>query len=256
MNRLSLSDRILEERSRNHLTQEELARRLGVSKAAVSKWECGQSLPDIALLPQIASLFSVTLDDLFGYKPLASEEKREEVTERLQALLAEDPAQAAAYAERQSARYWSDPELLKAVGLALYVKAIEPSISDEANCPEPTSRVADLAERILRRVLQLDPDGPSTDFVLQALCILLASEGREDQLFRSLAVRFDPSTMGACRVAASLRLELFSLEALKARALLSRNAPSNRRVIVLTSPWASSAGLPTMRIAGSSLAIV
>lgn len=170
MNRLSLSDHILEERIRNHLTQEELACRLGVSKAAVSKWECGQSLPDIALVPQIASLFSVTLDDLFGYKPLASEEKREEVTERLQALLAEDPA-----------RYWSDPELLKAIGLALYVKAIEPSASDEANCPEPASHVANLAERILRRVLQLDPDGPSTDFVLQALCILLASEGREGQ---------------------------------------------------------------------------
>lgn len=181
MNRLSLSERILEERIRNHLTQEELACRLGVSKAAVSKWECGQSLPDIALVPQIASLFSVTLDDLFGYKPLASEEKREEVTERLQALLAEDPVQAAAYAERQSARYWSDPELLKAVGLALYVKAIEPSVSDGANCPEPASHVADLAERILRRVLQLDPDDPSTDFVLQALCILLASEGREGQ---------------------------------------------------------------------------
>ena len=181
MNRSLLSERILEERIRNHLTQEELACRLGVSKAAVSKWECGQSLPDIALVPQIASLFSVTLDDLFGYKPLASEEKREEVTEWLQALLAEDPAQAATYAERQSARYWSDPELLKAVGLALYVKAIEPSASDEANCPEPASHVANLAERILRRVLQLDPDGPSTDFVLQALCILLASEGREGQ---------------------------------------------------------------------------
>lgn len=181
MNRSLLSERILEERIRNHLTQEELACRLGVSKAAVSKWECGQSLPDIALVPQIASLFSVTLDDLFGYEPLAGEEKREEVTEWLQALLAEDPAQAATYAERQSARYWPDPELLKAVGLALYVKAIEPSISDEANCPEPTSRVADLAERILRRVLQLDPDGPSTGFVLQALCILLASEGREGQ---------------------------------------------------------------------------
>ncbi|MCI9495916.1 MAG: helix-turn-helix transcriptional regulator [Adlercreutzia mucosicola] len=39
MNRLSLSERILEERIRNHLTQEELACRLGVSKAAVSKWE-------------------------------------------------------------------------------------------------------------------------------------------------------------------------------------------------------------------------
>lgn len=105
MSRLSLSDRILEERSRNHLTQEELARRLGVSKAAVSKWECGQSLPDIALLPKMASLFSITLDDLFGYEPVASEEKREEIVGQLQGLLAKDPARAAEYAEQQVARY-------------------------------------------------------------------------------------------------------------------------------------------------------
>ena len=181
MNRLSLSDRILEERSRNHLTQEELARRLGVSKAAVSKWECGQSLPDIALLPKMASLFSITLDDLFGYEPVASEEKREEVVGQLQGLLAKEPAQAAEYAEQQVARYWSDSELLRAVGLVHYAKAIEPSASDEANCPEPASHAANLAERILRRVLQIDPDDPSTDIVLQALCILLASEGREGQ---------------------------------------------------------------------------
>ena len=177
MNRLSLSDRILEERSRNHLTQEELARRLGVSKAAVSKWECGQSLPDIALLPKMASLFSITLDDLFGYEPVASEEKREEIVGQLQGLLAKEPARAAEYAEQQVARYWSDSELLRAVGLVLYATAIELSAPDETE----RSDLADLAERILRRALQLDPDGPSTDFTLQALCMLLASEGKEGQ---------------------------------------------------------------------------
>ena len=177
MNRLSLSDRILEERSRNHLTQEELARRLGVSKAAVSKWECGQSLPDIALLPKMASLFSITLDDLFGYEPVASEEKREEIVGQLQGLLAKEPARAAEYAEQQVARHWSDSELLRAVGLVLYATAIELSAPDETE----RSDLADLAERILRRALQLDPDGPSTDFTLQALCMLLASEGKEGQ---------------------------------------------------------------------------
>lgn len=177
MNRLSLSDRILEERSRNHLTQEELARRLGVSKAAVSKWECGQSLPDIALLPKMASLFSITLDDLFGCEPVASEEKREEIVGQLHGLLAKEPARAAEYAEQQVARYWSDSELLRAVGLVLYATAIELSAPDETE----RSDLADLAERILRRALQLDPDGPSTDFTLQALCMLLASEGKEGQ---------------------------------------------------------------------------
>ena len=76
----------------------------------------------------------------------------------------------------------------------------------------------------------------------------------EDQLFKSLAVRFDPSTMGVCRVSASLRLGLFAWEALKARALPPRNAPSNPQAIVLISPRANPAGLSTMHVAGSSSA--
>ena len=48
------------------LTQEGLASQLGVTNQAVSKWESGQSCPDIALLPKIADLFGITLDELFG----------------------------------------------------------------------------------------------------------------------------------------------------------------------------------------------
>lgn len=47
-------------------TQEELAARLGVSGQAVSKWETGQSLPDISQVPLIARVFGVTTDELFG----------------------------------------------------------------------------------------------------------------------------------------------------------------------------------------------
>ena len=53
------------------LTQEALAQSLGVTNQAVSKWESGQSCPDIALLPQIADLFGITLDQLFGREPKA-----------------------------------------------------------------------------------------------------------------------------------------------------------------------------------------
>ena len=48
------------------LTQEGLAQRLGVTNQAVSKWESGQSYPDIALLPKLADLFGITIDALFG----------------------------------------------------------------------------------------------------------------------------------------------------------------------------------------------
>ena len=47
-------------------TQDQLAERLSVSAQAVSKWENGVSLPDITLLPQLATIFEVTLDQLFS----------------------------------------------------------------------------------------------------------------------------------------------------------------------------------------------
>ena len=48
------------------LTQEELAKRVGVSTQAVSKWEQQLSCPDILLLPELAKIFGVTIDELFG----------------------------------------------------------------------------------------------------------------------------------------------------------------------------------------------
>ena len=53
-------------RLRRELTQEQVAARLGVTYQAVSKWENGTNTPDIALLPEIAALFGVTIDALFS----------------------------------------------------------------------------------------------------------------------------------------------------------------------------------------------
>lgn len=72
---VSIGSVIARERRLRGVTQQELAERLGVSKAAVSKWEVGQSMPDVALLPRIAAYFSLTLDELFGYRPVLSEEE-------------------------------------------------------------------------------------------------------------------------------------------------------------------------------------
>lgn len=66
MNEMNIGGRIAEMRKAMGLTQEQLASRLGVSYQAVSKWENGQSCPDIQLLPQIADIFDISLDALFG----------------------------------------------------------------------------------------------------------------------------------------------------------------------------------------------
>ena len=51
-------------RKDNNLTQDELAKKLGVTYQAVSKWENGKSIPDIAVLKTISELFNVNIDEL------------------------------------------------------------------------------------------------------------------------------------------------------------------------------------------------
>lgn len=53
-------------RKLNGLTQEELAEKVGVSTQAVSKWEQQITCPDIMLLPTMANIFRITIDELFG----------------------------------------------------------------------------------------------------------------------------------------------------------------------------------------------
>ncbi len=54
------------------VTQEELANYIGISKASVSKWETGQSYPDITFLPQLATYFNISIDQLMDYQPQLS----------------------------------------------------------------------------------------------------------------------------------------------------------------------------------------
>lgn len=53
------------------LTQEQLSAMLGVSIQSISRWECGNTLPDVMLLPEIARLYGVTVDDLYREEAVA-----------------------------------------------------------------------------------------------------------------------------------------------------------------------------------------
>ena len=78
-----LGNNIMTLRKANGLTQEQLASALGISFQAVSKWETGNSCPDISTLPLLADLFSVSVDQLIGRVPLMGlpEEEKQQAPE-------------------------------------------------------------------------------------------------------------------------------------------------------------------------------
>ena len=72
-NNMTIGKKIMSLRKEAGLTQEQLAEKLGISPQAVSKWENGISCPDISMLPVLASLFRVTVDDLLGVERIEPE---------------------------------------------------------------------------------------------------------------------------------------------------------------------------------------
>lgn len=67
-----LNERLASLRRRAGYSQEGLAERLGISRQAVSKWENGQSQPDVARLVQLSELYEVSLDQLIKGTPFPS----------------------------------------------------------------------------------------------------------------------------------------------------------------------------------------
>lgn len=70
MNKIKINEQIAFFRKRKGLTQEDLARALGVTNQAVSKWESAQCCPDIQLLPDLARILGVSADTLLGCAPI------------------------------------------------------------------------------------------------------------------------------------------------------------------------------------------
>lgn len=66
MENFKLNENIGFYRKKLDLTQEELAQKLGVTNQTVSKWESAKSCPDISLIPKIADIFGISIDELFG----------------------------------------------------------------------------------------------------------------------------------------------------------------------------------------------
>ena len=91
---IKLGEKIKSLRKQKNISQEVLAQVLGVSFQAVSKWETGVAMPDVAMIPAIASFFEVSTDELFDFNLLEQEEKVMDIVGKAADIRWERPAEA------------------------------------------------------------------------------------------------------------------------------------------------------------------
>lgn len=88
--KITIGENIKRMRKAKNVTQEQIAETLGVSVTAVSKWERGETYPDITLLFPLAHYFGITLDELMGYDEEKIRMEIDEAIARYNSLRAED----------------------------------------------------------------------------------------------------------------------------------------------------------------------
>lgn len=161
---------IARERRGRGVTQEALAAHLGVSKAAVSKWELGQSLPDVSLLPRIAAYFSLTLDELFDWRDELTQEESAALYAEVYALSEKDLATAHERLRALAAEHYSDANLLLMLASLLTVWAAGMATpfapAGERDGVPDADELTDETLALLDRVLEVATD-PSTLYLAQ-----------------------------------------------------------------------------------------
>lgn len=176
MSDLKIGKKILECRKKKNVTQEDLANFIGVSKASVSKWETGQSYPDISFLPLLAAYFSITVDELIAYEPQMPAKEIKKHYLKLAKEFSEKPfEEVIEKAEKLVKKYFACYELLFQIAL-LYLNNFHLA-ADAARSAEVLKRAENLfakvklecRDQVLQRAAQR----------LQAFCLIQLNQPHE-----------------------------------------------------------------------------
>lgn len=90
---LKIGNKIRFLRKKQRITQEQLAEKIGVSYQAVSKWENNIVLPDITLIPVLASYFGVSTDEILSYSSYEKDKDIEEIVTQAAKHRETDPSE-------------------------------------------------------------------------------------------------------------------------------------------------------------------
>lgn len=170
MSEINIGKKLQQIRHQRKITQEELAKYMGVSKAAVSKWESGISFPDITFLPQLATFCNISIDELMGYEPQMTKEQTKKTYHELKELFAAASwEEAYAVCREYERKYYSClPFLLQIIILYMNHSGMA------ADPKEVLEHCTELAKRI--RSMSEDVNDIKEAAHLEALCFLLAGE--------------------------------------------------------------------------------
>lgn len=185
---MNIGNMIRTRRGKLDLTQEELAEVLRVSVSAVSQWESGKTMPDLAMVPAICSVLQITSDELLGIDLERKEEEIDKICEE---------------AEKYHARgYLKDvqriledglkrfPDSFKIMNMLAYMDYVL-SYNDVPEKQETArARATDLSERILEKCT----DSIIRESAVQRLCLIYKVHGNPERAKELLG------TMGSLNV--------------------------------------------------------
>ncbi|WP_234121536.1 helix-turn-helix domain-containing protein [Clostridium hydrogenum] len=181
MDKISIGEIIFKLRKKKKITQEELGNYIGVSTAAVSKWESGNSYPDITFLPVLAAFFEVSIDELLNYKVELSEEEANKIfAECIKLFRSDDFYNGISKSEEYIEKYKSS-YLLK-LKLACLFRMYLWKISDEEMIKKINMRIKTLFEE----VVQNSDKEELVERALYQLSSVYSSMGREEEAIEAL----------------------------------------------------------------------
>ncbi|MBD3921871.1 helix-turn-helix domain-containing protein [Paenibacillus sp. PR3] len=168
---------IAELRKERRMTQEQLAAAVGVSIAAVSKWECESSYPDITILPAIASFFDVSVDTLLGHQVQSGQAQR--YSEQLkQHTAAFDLDAGLSLAEEALIKYPNDFDILRHAAQLQMFKAN----ADDCDNAEKELHVEQAVDRFQRALTVRPSNSPVRPEILKILiAYTYGDNGKYDQ---------------------------------------------------------------------------
>ena len=154
-------------RKRSDLTQEAVAEMLDVSPQSVSKWERGETLPDITLLPALANLYKVSVDALIGMDKINDRQTKNDVFNAGYKHLHNDDIGAAIEVFSEALRTFpNDEEYMSYLAMAL-------ALDGDA------SKLAEAAA-ICERVLASGQGVKTCHTTRAALCFIYMKSGEKD----------------------------------------------------------------------------
>lgn len=201
MKEIHLGRVLMDNRHKRGITQDELAEYIGVSKPAVSKWETGTTYPDITLLPQLASFFNISIDELMGYEPQMTKEDIRKLHHQLSIDFSSRPFNEVLNHCREIIRkYYSCFPLLYQIGALLV---------NHSMLAKETGKTVEILEEAKELFVRVKTESEDIELAKQALmmeAVCLLSLGKPDEVLDLLSPVETPLTFPESLLASAYQM--------------------------------------------------